>query len=547
MKRFCMLFGEKYSKDKWFKWALLAVFCVMLDGCSVFTVSRDRRSVSPNDFGLSRAHTGIERYYVLYNTHKAAVEAGVNVDYSGIKRIDLEIPADAVSIPLTSENDFKGVVFNVTNTTKHHFLFSLIQKEKKISVSKADIDKGIFTGYPDLAHGKKLLMISDDNLWVENREGYSYGHVRKDILLLEDGKALNSVVMPYDNLQSSPSCTWCVAKPLSIMNVTFNRSTASSYRTYLCDIKGFDDVTLSDISIYTPDGGKMNADRAIRLVNCSNVKIENVRIEGTYSQVEHSGYGLKLNNIWNLYAHKLYGKANRGIFGTNNVNTAHFKDCDINRFDIHCYGRDIFFNDVNFTDRYNQLASVYGIIRFKGCTFTDFCPLRNGQSYNAYVGYDLIMENCVFNVTTKYKNLMDCGRLDGKRNKRVELRDRCLPNVTIKDLTINVPDDVQDVTLLYFRTVPESPYSGSIKYMENLTIEGLMFHYDTQDRAPVNFYLSNIDLPLQKNTTVSIHNLDLVGNARNKLSNKGQLILNLKKASKAVALDVNEIRATTIN
>ena len=142
---------------------------------------------------------------------------------------------------------------------------------------------------------------------------------------------------------------------------------------------------------------------------------------------------------------------------------------------------------------------------------------------------------------------MDCGRLDGKRNVRVELRDRCLPNITIKNLTINVPDNVQDVTLMYFRTATENPYSGSIKYMENLTIEGLMFHYNTQDRAPVNFYLSNIDLPLQKNTKVSIHNLDLVGNARNKLSNKGQLILNLKKASKAVALDVNEIRATTIN
>ena len=342
---------RKSFTDQWFKWALLVVFCVMLDSCSVFTVSRDRRSVSPNDFGLSRAHTGIERYYVLYNTHKAAVEAGVNVDYSGIKRIDLEIPADAVSIPLTSENDFKGVVFNVTNTTKHHFLFSLIQKEKKISVSKADIDKGVFTGYQDLAHGKKLLMISDDNPWVENREGYSYGHVRKDILLLENGKALNQTVMPYNNPQSSASCTWCMAMPISVMNVTFNRTTASSFKTYLCNIKGFDGVLLADIIIITPDGEKMNADMAIQLYNCSNVKIENVRIEGTYSQVEHSGYGLKLNNIWNLYASNLYGKANRGIFGTNNINTAHFDDCDINRFDIHCYGRDIFFNNVNFTDR----------------------------------------------------------------------------------------------------------------------------------------------------------------------------------------------------
>lgn len=541
-----MLSESRISIYKWFYLSLLAIIYLLLDGCSVLSVSRGQ-ALSPYDFGLSQAHSGIERYYVLYNTHKAAVEAGVNVDYSGIKSIDLEIPADAVSIPLTSVNDFKGVVFNVTNTVKHHVLFSLAQKDYKISVNKADIDRGDFKKYPELARGDKMLIVVDDTPWVENREGFSYGHVRKDLLLLKNGKALNKTVMPYNNPQSSPSCTWCVAKPVSVMNVTFNRTTTSSFKTYLCNIKGFDDVLLSDIMIFTPDGEKMNADMAIQLYNCSNVKIESVRIEGTYSQVEHSGYGLKLNNILNLYANNLYGKANRGIFGTNNINTVHFKDCDINRFDIHCYGRDISFNNVNFTDRYNQLASVFGTISFKDCVFTDFCPLLNAQSYNSYVGYDLVLEDCVFNVTTKNKRIIDCGRLDGKRNVRVELRDRCLPNITIKNFTINVPDNVQDVTLMYFRTVPESPYSGSIKYMENLTIDGLMFHYDTQDRAPVNFYLSNIDLPLQKNTTVSIHNFDLVGNARNELSNKGQLILNLKKASKAVALDVNEIRATTIN
>ena len=526
--------------------SLLAIIYLLLDGCSVLSVSRGQ-ALSPYDFGLSQAHSGIERYYVLYNTHKAAVEAGVNVDYSGIKSIDLEIPADAVSIPLTSVNDFKGVVFNVTNTVKHHVLFSLAQKDYKISVNKADIDRGDFKKYPELARGDKMLIVVDDTPWVENREGFSYGHVRKDLLLLKNGKALNKTVMPYNNPQSSASCTWCVAKPVSVLNVTFNRTTASSYRTFLCSIKGFNDVTLSGISVFTPDGEKMNADRVIRLYDCSNVKIYNVKIEGTYSQVEHFGYGLELNNIWSLSVCKLYGKANWGIFGTNNVNTARLEDCDINRFDIHCYGRDIYFNNVNFTDRYNQLASVYGTVSFEECTFTDFCPVVNGPSYNAYVGYDLVMEGCVFNVTLKNRKLMDCGRLDGKRNVRVELRDRCLPNITIKNLTINVPDNVQDVTLMYFRTATENPYSGSIKYMENLTIEGLMFHYNTQDRAPVNFYLSNIDLPLQKNTKVSIHNLDLVGNARNKLSNKGQLILNLKKASKAVALDVNEIRATTIN
>ena len=141
---------------------------------------------------------------------------------------------------------------------------------------------------------------------------------------------------------------------------------------------------------------------------------------------------------------------------------------------------------------------------------------------------------------------MDCGRLDGKRNERVELRDRCLPNVTIKNLTINVPDGVSDVTLMYFRTVPESRYIGNIKYMDSLTIDGLKFHYDTPNRVPVNFSLSNIELPLQNNTVVTIHDLDLVGNALLTQKNKGVLISNLQKKSKAMVLDTKRIRATAI-
>lgn len=536
---------KRLSIIRLFTLVWLSICCFMLDGCSVLSLWEDH-SISPYDYGLSKAGSGIERYYVLYNTHKAAVEAGVDVNYSGIKRIDLEIPADAKPIPLSYVNDFKGVVFNVTNNTKHHVLFTFVQKSKKISVSKANIDNGDFTGYPDLSEGRKLLIVSDEKPWVENREGYSYGHVRKDILLLQNGRAVNRTVMPYNNPQSSPTCTWIVANPLSVTNLTLVRTSASSRKTFLFEIQGFDGVSLSGISLFTQDEKEMNSDRAIRIFDCSNVKIDNVRILGSYSQEDRSGYGLELNNIWNLYVHKLYGKAKWGIFGTNNINTAHFENCDINRFDIHCYGRDISFHGVNFTDKYNQLASVFGHVSFKNCTFTNFCPLLNGESYNAYVGYDLLIEDCVFNVTPKYKNVINCGRLDGKRNARVELRDRCLPNVKIKNLTVNVPDNVQNVTLMYFRPVTESQYKGSIKYMERLTIDGIQFNYITSDRPPVNFFLSNIDLQLQNNTIVQISNVDLIGNTVITRSNKGQFISNIKKQSGAIVLDKSAIRAAAI-
>ena len=191
-------------------WLLAILFGVILySGCaSVKTGKSHVKDISPLSYGLSQAKNGEERFGVLYNTHRAAVAAGVNVDYSEIKRIDLEIPQDAKSIPLTSVNDFAGVEFNVKNTQKDFYLFSYVDKAIPVMVSKQDIDRGNFKRYPQLKKGRRLLVISDDNPWVLNREGYKYGHIRKDILLLNNGKAQNKTVMPYNNAGSSPTCTF---------------------------------------------------------------------------------------------------------------------------------------------------------------------------------------------------------------------------------------------------------------------------------------------------------------------------------------------------
>ena len=49
------------------------------------------KGISPYEYGLKEAKTGSERASILYKTHMAAIEAGVPVDYSGIRSIDIEI------------------------------------------------------------------------------------------------------------------------------------------------------------------------------------------------------------------------------------------------------------------------------------------------------------------------------------------------------------------------------------------------------------------------------------------------------------------------
>jgi len=527
-------------------WLLVLFGIILCSGCApVKTAESRHKDFSPYSYGLSQAKNGEERFRVLYNTHAAAVAAGVNVDYSGIKQIDLEIPQDAKSIPLTSVNDFAGVEFNVKNTQKDFYLFSYAAKAAPVTVSKQDIDRGNFRRYPQLKKGRMLLVISDDNPWVLNREGYKYGHVRKDILLLKNGKAQNKTVMPYNNAGSSPSCTFyaLTEEGMTVGNITLNRSKDSSKKTYLMSVMGVDGLTLDNVTIHTP-GNQGESDVAIMIKECTNVTFKDVTIDGTYSRSDHSGYGVSLNNIWNFKVSNMVGHGNWGVFGTNNVNVASFEDSDINRFDIHCYGRDITFKNVIFRDKYNQFASVFGTIRFDNCNFIHFCPVLNGQSYNAYVGYDVVMNNCVFDICRGKNILIDQGRIDGVVNIRPELSERCIPNVIINNLTVRVPNDVPNVYLFYFRD--ERTGKRELGYLDNVTLTGIKFEYTEENRAPANFHLSNLSLPITRAVKTTLEDIDVIGNATVSQKGNGRFVKNLKPVSTRSITRERNIKAQTV-
>ena len=449
-------------------------------------------TVSPYSYGLSKARTGIERYRVLLKTHQVAVATGRDVDYSGIKKIDIEIPADFVPIPLTRTNDFKGCEITVRNTSRKVWLFRSENPVKAISVSKKMIDGGDFRSVPALSSGRNLLIIEDSNPWVNKREGYEYPHIRKDILLIENGMAVNSAVMPYNNAQSSPKCTYVRldGRPFTVKNLVLRRHASCKMVTYVFYVSGYDDVRFSNVSIYTPEN-RLNDDAAIRVYDCTNVTMSDVRVEGTYSLPDKSGYGYSLGNVWNYKAFRLYGKGNWGVFGNNNVNTAYMEDCDINRFDVHCYGRDLSFKNVRFFDIYNQMAGVYGTIRFDGCTFTDFAPLANGPSFNALVDYDLCFDNCVFNATKSMNYLMSITRLDDVVNPRKELSRKCLPNIYVKNLTVNLSKEV--TSFMIFKIYNLKGKLPTLGYIKDIKLDGVTFNVPEGGRFD-KFYIGGTQL-----------------------------------------------------
>ncbi len=208
-----------------------------------------------------------------------------------------------------------------------------------------------------------------------------------------------------------------------------------------------------------------------------------------------------MNNVWNFYAKQLNAKGNWGVFGNNNINTALIEDSEINRFDIHCYGRDASFKKVTFVNSYNQFSSVFGTIRFDKCIFKAFTPVLYEASYNAYSPHELVFNDCVFHLTKKRNALVSAGRLTPEENSRMELRDKCWPNVTINRMKVVVDEEVDAFNV--FNVAIDAKFNGRVSAMGSITISGLDFEYGTVSTIiPINISNRNVTTTSPVNVTV---------------------------------------------
>lgn len=406
--------------------------------------------LNPLDFGLGKAKTDIERYEAIRHCHAEAYAQGNGVTYDGVGDIAIEIPDGAESIKLTEYTDFAGARITVKNNSHDIYLFSMKNDATPIEADGKKIDAGDY----NTGDGIYLVSIKDSNPWVEQRIGYKYGTNREDLAIVVNGKAVNRTVMPYGNEQSKPMAEACKVNDREkiIKNLNLVRSSDSKYKTYLIWIHLQYRVAMENITIDTPNDSTLASDLAIRLSSSADIRLDNITINKTYCAAGSSGYGFHLNNIYDFKGIKLRAKARWGIFGTNFVNRTTLEDCDINRYDIHCYGRDITARNCRFADTYNQFSSIYGLVIFDRCTFDRCTPLLTEYSYNAFTPYELIFNECTFNFDKKANSVVELGWVENQINNRPELSQKCLPNVTMTSCTINTTNELKEIRIFDIKT-----------------------------------------------------------------------------------------------
>lgn len=169
----------------------------------------------------------------------------------------------------------------------------------------------------------------------------------------------------------------------------------------------------------------------------------------------------------------------------------------------------------------------------------------NGPSYNAYVKYDVVMKDCVIRQSQGKVVLIDEGYIDNRVNSRLELSHRCLPNIDISNLTIQVGEEVQKAYLFFFKERDNG--KQDIQGLSTIQIDGLRFQYDGDGaRTPADFYTSNVSVDVKSTVRQNIKNVDLIGNAVKASQSKGQLIHRLEMKSPKSTLRSNNVRANGV-
>lgn len=429
------------------------------------------KTIYVRDYGILNAKNGIEAYWILLKCHKDAVTEGSILSYKGIDSVNLELPQDVISIPLPDKTDFAGVTIRVENMVKDIALFSKSTTFTTVRVKKEEIDEGTFSE-DNLTRGKIILAIADETPWVNNRKGTSDRVIRKDLLLLDRGKTEMRPISPYNNAASLPICEFCNidTSRKEFKNLCFIRSANSNHITTLIKVKGQYNMLIKNVRTKTPESNNMFADGIFSIDNSIKITMDNLDIEGSYSQKDKFGYGIIVNNVYDIKLKKVRARTNWGFFCSNNVQNLRIENSDVNRIDLHCYGKNFDCKNCIFEGRDIPFASVYGTIRFEKCHFTQGLPLYLRQEYNANTPFSVIWDRCIFNFHKGGNSLIGVNGLSKERPSRNELAHKNLPNIIIKDCRINLPDNVSSWNL--FKT-GDVEWDEPIWNLKEIKIDGL--------------------------------------------------------------------------
>lgn len=450
----------------------------------------------------------------IRSIHEKAYANGDPIVYPKGKKFRIEIPHDFKPIKLTANTDFNGCTFSVRNTYAKVFLFEMKPNTapQAISIDKQQLTSGM--KIETKGKSPKLLIVKDNNLWTLRYDFDNQGDItnikqecfRRDLFFVENNIIKNNPISTYDNDASAPTCQYIEidTRQKTFSNLKLIREKSSTAVTNLIRIEYQYNILLNNINVQTylqkDEDKRFYYDQCLYIENCANVSMSNITVRNTYSAQSIWGYAVEMNNVLDCTFDRLSITAIRGGFNTTCANNLLFKDCHLNRADIHYYGRDLtcigctFENTLNSFHVYNRVSSFFGTLKYEKCVFNHFIPVRIDSEYNSFTSFNVEMNDCTLNIYHQppltYNCICHIPILESLENTRAELRRKNLPNIKVNNLKLEGPSSLKD---FYFFIVHKNKYTGNVYGMDSLQINGLTYNAGNNTSLTLN----DFSLPVQ--------------------------------------------------
>lgn len=461
---------------------------------------------------INEANNEIGEFKKLKRYIKDCYNNNIEPCFSGINKITLEYDNEPIEVLEGKVLDFNNITIECKNNNYTGFFiktvvspFIDITDEEVKSNLKTELENSTTLNDTFIQDGKNyIICIKDENAWSK-RINYNFTHYREDIILISNKLIENKPISTYNNDYSNPTYKYreVTNNKTVIKNINFIRSRENNKKVYLLGSDGLNNLEISNIVVHTINKKNLTNDALFFIENCTNVLIKDCVIYNIYDYSGY-GYGFSLNNIYNFVFQNNKTYNNKwGVFGNNNMNRVTINNCDINRFDTHCYCKDISFNRCVFKFKYNQFSSIYGDVIFNDCNFYSFRPCLIESSYNCYTPFDLYFYNCTF---AEVPNLYTDQGFKTEINERYELKDKCLPNIYIYNCTIS-NNTYYIGNTKPFLVIDTDLTNPIIKrdYIKSITIDGL---HKTKEKV-ITVAFSKVNIHTSENLSINIKNLQL--------------------------------------
>lgn len=274
--------------------------------------------------------------------------------------------------------NFDGLTLDCTNNNSQRNLFSLVSEP--LSSEASTIEDLAADEIFNMARG--LIFAYDPTPLYKRSGDHDYNYFRHDVFLVENNIVLGSPCLPYDaETQLELSYIILNYNSTQVRNLNVIRRGDADlrvlYAVYQYNLI-VDNLCVDTLVNFDEMDGAFSIDNVHTLI------FNNITINKGYRDTRGANYIFELYWITNLLCNNIKAAYSTwGCFGTRGINGAHIQNSTINRFDIHCYGKNILATNCIFVNNFNQCQCTTGYITFRNCSFIDH---RGLMIYDTPVG-----------------------------------------------------------------------------------------------------------------------------------------------------------------